>query len=158
MSIPSWALALAFVVHLVGFVTSLVALLRTRTAQGTLAWLVSLNAVPWVALPAWWLFGRRRFEGYVSARRGEDRELSELAANASQAARAFHASVNAGRGDLQALEKLARMPLLRGNDVEILVDGQETYESMFRGMERARRTLLVQFLSLIHISEPTRPY
>ncbi|HSG46524.1 MAG TPA: cardiolipin synthase [Longimicrobiales bacterium] len=148
MSIPSWAVALAVVVHLVGFITSLVALLRTRTAQGTLAWLVSLNALPWLALPAWWLFGRKRFEGYVSARRGEDRELSELAAKASQGARAFHATVNAGRGDLQALEKLARMPILGSNDVDILVDGQETYESIFQGMERAQRTLLVQFYTV----------
>jgi hypothetical protein len=69
VSLPTWAVVLV-VVHLLGFVTSLVALLQTRTAQGTLAWLIALNALPWLALPAWWLFGRRRFEGYVSARTG----------------------------------------------------------------------------------------
>lgn len=148
LSLPTWVVVLVLAVHLLGFVTSLVALLRTRTAQGTLAWLISLNALPWVALPAWWLFGRRRFEGYVSARRGEDRELSALAAEAAERARGFHATVQAGRGDLQALEKLARMPILGSNEVEILVDGEDTYESMFRGMERARTTLLVLFYTV----------
>lgn len=148
MSLPTWAVALVVVVHLLGFVTSLVALLYTRTAQGTLAWLISLNALPWLALPAWWLFGRRRFEGYVSARRGEDRELSAVAAEAAERARAFHATVHAGPGELQALEKLAKMPILGSNAVDILVDGEETYESLFRGMERARKTLLVLFYTV----------
>lgn len=148
MSLPTWAVALVVVVHLLGFVTSLVALLYTRTAQGTLAWLISLNALPWLALPAWWLFGRRRFEGYVSARRGEDRELSAVAAEAAERARAFHATVHAGPGELQALEKLARMPILGSNAVDILVDGEETFESLFRGMERARKTLLVLFYTV----------
>jgi cardiolipin synthase A/B len=147
VSLPTWAVVLV-VVHLIGFVTSLVALLQTRTAQGTLAWLIALNALPWLALPAWWLFGRRRFEGYVSARTGEDRELSELAEKAAERVRPLHATVNAGRGDLHALEKLAKMPILGSNNADILVDGEETYESMFRGMERARTTLLVLFYTV----------
>lgn len=148
VSIPAWVIALVVVVHVLGFVNSLVALLRTRTAQGTLAWLIALNALPWVALPAWWVFGRRTFEGYVSARRGEDRELTAVATKAAERARAFHATVDAGRGDLHALEKLAKTPILGSNAVDILVDGEETYESMFEGMERARRTLLVLFYTV----------
>lgn len=148
LSIPSWVIVLVVAVHLLGFVTSLVALLQTRTAQGTLAWLIALNALPWIALPAWWLFGRRRFAGYVSARRGEDRELSAVAANAAERARAFHTTVKAGRGDLHALEKLAKMPILGRNAVDLLVDGEETYENMFQGMERARKTLLVLFYTV----------
>lgn len=148
VNIPAWVIALVVVVHVLGFVNSLVALLRTRTAQGTLAWLIALNALPWIALPAWWIFGRRRFEGYVSARRGEDRELTAVATIAAERARAFQGTMDVGRNDLDALEKLAKTPILGSNAVDILVDGEETYESMFQGMERARKTLLVLFYTV----------
>jgi cardiolipin synthase A/B len=71
-----------------------------------------------------------------------------LAEKAAERVRPLHATVNAGRGDLHALEKLAKMPILGSNNADILVDGEETYESMFRGMERARTTLLVLFYTV----------
>ncbi len=65
------ALAISTVIlvaHLIGFATSLHALMATRTAQGSVAWMVSLNTLPYVAVPAYWIFGRSKFQGYVSLR------------------------------------------------------------------------------------------
>jgi cardiolipin synthase len=139
-----WALG----AHLVGAAISLVALVRTRTAQGTVAWIVSLNTLPWLAVPAWWLFGRSRFHGYVTARRGKDQALQDVSDAAYQQVKRFRDQVDSERGGIRAAERLARIPLLRGNAVKILVDGEATYEDLFRGMEEARTTLLVEYYTV----------
>ena len=61
--------ALVLFAHLLGFLSSLHALPTVRTAQGTIAWIVSLNTLPYRAVPAFWVLGRSRFEGYVIERR-----------------------------------------------------------------------------------------
>ena len=59
--------------HLLGALTSIHAILGVRTAQGAIAWAVSLNTVPYVAVPAYWVFGRSNFEGYLMLRREQRR-------------------------------------------------------------------------------------
>ncbi len=142
--VPPWVLFL-LAAHLVGFITSIVALMETRTAEGTVAWLLSLNTVPWIAIPAWWLFGRSRLSGYVTARRGGDARLRDTLDLPSPELLAFRPNgVSTDRGVL-VVEELARMPVLRGNAIEVLVDGEATYENLFAGIAEARHTLLVQF-------------
>src|SRR6478736_10292199 len=63
--------------HVVGALTSVRAILDTRTSQGAIAWAVSLNTFPYLAVPAYWVFGRSSFEGYVMLRRAERQELTE---------------------------------------------------------------------------------
>ena len=61
--------AIVFVVaHLLGAVTSVQAIMSTRTAQAAAAWAISLNTVPYVAVPAYWIFGRSKFDGYQMRR------------------------------------------------------------------------------------------
>jgi cardiolipin synthase len=56
------ALIIAFC-HLLGAITSIHAILGVRTSQGAIAWAVSLNTFPYIAVPAYWVFGRSNFEG-----------------------------------------------------------------------------------------------
>lgn len=129
------------VFYVLGALSSLHALLRTRTPQGTIAWLMALNTVPMLAVPAWWVFGRSRFYGYVVQRR-------ELAMRTD-------AAMEQLRGDFRdfvlpletrhAAERLAGMPALMGNAVELLVDGQATFDSILDGIAAAERSVVVQF-------------
>ena len=57
--------------HLAGALTSVRAIMEVRTAQGAIAWTVALNTVPYVSVPAYWIFGRSKFQGYVIARRND---------------------------------------------------------------------------------------
>ena len=57
---------LLVVAHLLGLVSSVHAIMTVRTAQGAIAWAVSLNTFPYVAVPAYWIFGRRKFESYAN--------------------------------------------------------------------------------------------
>ncbi len=53
--------------QIMGLFSSVHAILQTRTPQGAIAWAVSLNALPIIAVPAYWVFGRSKFNGYVNA-------------------------------------------------------------------------------------------
>ena len=66
-------IVLAVVVfHVLGFLSSIHAIMSTRTEQGAVAWAVSLNTFPYVAVPAYWVLGRSRFQGYVDCAAGRD--------------------------------------------------------------------------------------
>ena len=72
-------LAILFVVlHIAGFVSSIDAVMRARTSQGAIAWVISLNTIPIASLPSYWVFGRTKFQGYVLARQQDDSALSDL--------------------------------------------------------------------------------
>jgi len=133
------------IAHAAGFITSLLALMSIRTAQGTLAWILALNTLPYVAVPAYLILGRRRFEGYMTARREEDTRLEEAILGDREEFRDFQVTLPDDRGDVRAVVSLASLPVLSGNEVELLVDGPRIYESLFAGIESAEKYLLVQF-------------
>jgi cardiolipin synthase A/B len=146
---PRWrrrrVLALILLAHLIGFVSSLDALMSTRTAPGAVAWMVSLNTVPYVAVPAYWVFGRTKFQGYVIGRRADDTELHRVLDRQLSLVHPYAVSLPPGQRHVQAIERLAKMPMVRGNRADLLVDGEQTFRSMFNGIEAATQYVLVQF-------------
>lgn len=139
---------LVAIFHALGFVSSLNALDRTRTAQGTVAWVVALNTIPYVAVPAYWVFGKTEFQGYISARQAEDDKveptLVRLKENLTE--QAFLAPLDHYRHRL--IEDLVQFPVTIGNDAELLIDGAESFKSIFEGIRRAENYVLVQFYTI----------
>jgi len=132
--------------HLIGLTTSMHALMATRTPTGAVAWVVSLNAMPYVAVPAYWLFGRSKFQGYVSLRRESTAHLAESLQIQLSTLRNFQTSLHNGDNHrLQAIETLANLPFTDGNMLELLIDGEATFASLFAGIDAAEEYLLVQF-------------
>ncbi|PMR67173.1 cardiolipin synthase [Halomonas heilongjiangensis] len=138
-------LLLLGIVHLVGLASSVDAMMSSRTAQGAIAWIVSLNTVPYVAVPAYWVFGRTKFQGYATSRRDEDSELTRALADKLAELRSHRVAAAQSDKHLAGVEQLARLPFLGSNRVELLIDGAQTFESLFAGIESAERYLLVQF-------------
>ncbi|TVR64748.1 MAG: cardiolipin synthase [Gemmatimonadales bacterium] len=136
------------VAHLLGAAFAGAALMEVRTPQGTLAWVLALLVVPYLAVPAYWILGPSRFEGYVSARRGGDHRLRAAVGEVEADARRFRVEIPETRGGIRAIEQLARMPVLRGNRTRLLVDGEESFQSLFAGLERAQDYALVQFYTI----------
>jgi cardiolipin synthase A/B len=112
--------------HVAGFLTMGVVLLRGRTPQGTVAWLLALLLIPWVAVPAYWLFGRPFFHGYVLLRR---RNPSDMRASVSRF----------------PITGITGFPETQGNLVQILKGGDATFASLFDGFARAQESIAVQF-------------
>jgi cardiolipin synthase len=135
----------ALLFHLAGFALSIHSVMSTRTAQGAIAWAVSLNTVPYVAVPLYLVLGRGKFNGYVTARRQGDLEVESEAEGAEASVQPFIATLGADYASVRAAERLAELPTLTGNDAELLVDGEATFASILEGIAVARDYVLVQF-------------
>jgi len=62
----------AFLFHVVGVAAAIHAVMTARTSQGATAWALTLILFPYLAVPAYAVFGRGKFQGYVKARRAGD--------------------------------------------------------------------------------------
>lgn len=142
--------AFIIIVHVLGVASAMMALMSSRTSQGAIAWIISLVTFPYVAVPAFWIFGRPRFYGYVNARGERENELREALEGVGERFTPFFPAQDSRDGHTRAIERLAMMPLTQGNSAELLVDGGQSFESMFEGLERAREYVLVQFFIVRH--------
>lgn len=136
---------LTLVVYVLGFLCAGLAIWETRTSQGAIAWAISLITAPYIALPLYMVFGRRKFRGYVTARRAAEIEALQDP-EISKAIRADKSLRTARElGQMQVLETLADMPFSKGNDAKLLIDGQATFDAIFSAIDAAKDYVLVQF-------------
>lgn len=137
---------LVLIAHLLGLASSLSVLMSGRTPQGTISWIGALILVPYLAVPLYWFFGTYRLPAYLTARHGEGFPVPRGAEDilAGRRERMSFASA-VSPPSFSMLERLAGLPFVGGNEVEILVDGPATFESLFSGIDAARDYLLVEF-------------
>ncbi|GAB4392480.1 MAG: cardiolipin synthase [Kiloniellaceae bacterium] len=141
--------ALAIAIHLSGAISAIHAAVKTRTAQGAVAWSISLLTFPYLALPLYWIFGRGKFQGYVAARRSGDLKIHHLAAALRQLMEERHrADLSQDAAGLQVFQQLAGMPFTGGNAIQVLKNGEAAYASMFAAIDRAETYVLVQVYML----------
>jgi cardiolipin synthase len=132
-----------------GIVAAAHAVMTVRTAQGAIAWSVSLVSFPFVAVPAYLVFGRSRFAGVAEAYEQRADEIDELV-NQIRSNLAPWVAETEGRNSVsRAVRKLANMELTHGNRVDLLVDGDATFDSILAGIAGAREYILFQFY-MIH--------
>ncbi len=138
-------LAALIAFYVFGLLHVLHALMHVRTSQGTIAWVISLLTVPFLAIPMYWLLGRTRFSRNIGGRRQTDDRLKKLAE--SMHLRLRHCEVDIPDDD--AFERAARvlggLPFTRGNDLELLIDGEKTFERIFEAIKEAKNYLCVNF-------------
>jgi cardiolipin synthase len=104
-----------------------------------------LITFPWLALILYAILGRNKFKGYVLLRNSKDQDIHHYIDKIQKEA----VSRNLIRQDLSASERsltrLAEMPITRNNKSRLLIDGDETFGSIFEGIESAESYILVQF-------------
>ncbi|MFG0417279.1 cardiolipin synthase [Pseudomonas sp. zjy_8] len=135
-------------IHALGMLAAIHAVLTVRTAQGALAWGLSLFFMPYLTLLPYLVFGRSRFDAYVKARRQADREMHLAMAEQDwrpwvEEAKAAHLSPAYAR--LRALPRLSHLPGLTGNRVQLLIDGEAAFAAMLDALAGARQVILLQF-------------
>ena len=145
-------LALIPLIHIVGGYCAYRAIVRTRTAQGAIAWAVSLIVLPYIAVPMYVVFGRRKFRGYVAARRAGDLEINHIAMALAEYEQEFRSTFKDAGAGIRTAEKLAKMPFTEGNAVDLLIDGEAIFNSILAGIDGARTYILVQFY-IVHDDE-----
>lgn len=137
--------ALLILIELWAVVTALRALRSARTPQGAIAWVMGLLMMPFVSLPLYYLIGRNRFEGYATARRRGCPELHALGTQVHSYGLMFRSAFSSTDPELHAVEHLARLRFTRNNRVDLLIDGEATFDAIFAAIDAARDYVLVQF-------------
>ncbi|MFE8071246.1 cardiolipin synthase [Marinobacteraceae bacterium S3BR75-40.1] len=120
-------------------------LMSYRTAQGAIAWIVSLALMPFVPLIVYALFGRNRLMGYMRARRAGDEEVNQLVER-------LHRREGPALGpppphcpELRVLTELVRLPFVTGNHCQLLIKGDAIFNALFEALESARDYILLDF-------------
>lgn len=143
---PLWT-AFAAIFSVLGVYFAVRAMLNTRTPQGSVAWIFSLLFMPFVAVPAYYIFGKRKFEGYIEARRRENKKFR------SKAEVPDFYYLNAEKSQIQCAELkelsyLAELPVCRNTKAEALVDGKNFFKKLFSAIESAQEYILLEFYIL----------
>lgn len=132
-------------VEILGILAAVHAVMNVRTSQGATAWAIALVTLPFITLGLYAVFGRNKFQGYVSMRNRRDAAIHHL----SDTLQVEAANKNLTRKPLSkanaALVTLADMPILGCNHSQLLINGQETFDHLFEDMAAARSYILVQF-------------
>jgi len=131
--------------HGLGIVFAVHAIMFGRTSQGAIAWALSLIFFPYVAIILYLVFGRRKFHGYIEARRLGYRDIDHLADNLVSALQPSRLALSGDHERFKALEALALFPFTTGNSARLLIDGTQTFDAIFAAIDGARSYLLVQF-------------
>jgi cardiolipin synthase len=133
------------VFYVAGVASALKALFSARSSQGAIAWVMSMITFPYVAVPLYWIFGRDRFVGYVTARREGSPEIEALRARFERHRADLRPFGVDASGPLRVLEQLAGMPFTAGNNAGLLRNGPATFAAIFGEIARATDYVLVQF-------------
>ena len=139
-----WA-ALAFAFHVAGAASCVHVIMTGRTPQGAIAWIFFLIVVPYLAVPLYWIFGPRRYNGYIDARAGTSSPFDDVIAELEANGEPFIVPEPTQRPLMIALERLVRLPVTSDNYVELLENGDATFEAIFRAIDDAEDYVLLQF-------------
>jgi cardiolipin synthase A/B len=132
-----------------GFIVS--EIFRSRTSQGSIAWIISLLILPFPMTLIYAIFGIKSFDGYAAVQTHSGRALRKVRASKTKILD------QPATDDFPVLANVSQLPFLRGNEVELLIDGDATFKSIFEGIARATDTLLVQFY-IVHDDQLGREF
>ncbi|WP_344936632.1 cardiolipin synthase [Zhongshania borealis] len=127
-----------------GVLSALEAILKSRTAQGAVAWAIVLIGLPWVFVPLYWIFGRRKFRGYALAKHSDHSEIDRIAAKLASQFSNFRAT-SSDDPRFIALEQLATLPFSSANDAHLLINGEHAFAEMLSRIAAAKHYVLLEF-------------
>ena len=131
--------------YIMAIVSALEAIINARTAQGAVAWTVSLLTLPYITVPMYLVFGRNRFDGYLEQREEMEASFAALERETRNSLAAHVIAPENGMPLYRALTKLARSPATHGNNLDLLINGKQTFDSIVEGMQAAENYILFQF-------------
>lgn len=133
------------IVHCLGIVTAAHAVMVVRSSRGAIAWSISLITFPWLAIPLYGIFGKNQFQGYATALQTAYLEHYNLVSQVYGAILECKAVLPAQFTTLQQLaEVFTPLPFTGGNQIELLIDGQQTYREMLSAIALAQDYILLQ--------------
>ncbi|MCO4793996.1 MAG: cardiolipin synthase [Bacteriovoracaceae bacterium] len=131
--------------NVIGLILAVRAIMIVRTSQGAIAWAISLITFPIISVPLFFLVGRKKFHGYVEARREGILEINYLGKEVAAELKEHYPVQEQNLGDYEVFEELTSLSFTGTNSTNLLIDGQETFKSMFESIRDAKKYVLIQF-------------
>jgi len=140
-----WFLA-SVCVEVAGIILALRAILISRTPQAGIGWAFALVLFPVLGIPFFLVFGESQFTGYTKAGQGTNARLDAALRAIAEHMRKFIVKFSGICSDgARAAGNLSQLPPTTGNDVQLLIDGEETFAAIFAAIDRATESVWVQF-------------
>ncbi len=132
--------------ELLAVLTIISIVMKTRSATGAWGWSMAVLALPFIAVPLYWVLGRQQFKGYMErlleAREGNEAAFRDL----QQTLEPHYAKLSGDEVRYGGvLERLSERRFTRHNEVCLLINGRETFDSIFEAIEAATDYVLLQF-------------
>ena len=120
--------------------------MKSRSAAGAWGWSMAVLALPFVAVPLYWILGRQRFKGYVERLREAKKTHEGSFLELTETLRPHFAILEGEEKRYGGvLEKLSERRFTIGNEVCLLINGEQTFDAIFEAIEAARDYVLIQF-------------
>ncbi|MDF1741110.1 MAG: cardiolipin synthase [Verrucomicrobiales bacterium] len=120
--------------------------MKARSAAGAWGWAMAIIALPFIAVPLYWILGRREFRGYVEKRKEAHDANERVYLDLIETLSPHFAELNPEQARYAGvLEKLSERRFTTGNEVCLLINGEMTFEAIFRELDNATEYILIQF-------------
>ncbi|MEC5127795.1 cardiolipin synthase [Verrucomicrobiales bacterium BCK34] len=130
-------LALAAIINVV---------MKARSAAGAWGWAMAIIALPFIAVPLYWILGRREFRGYVEKRKEAHDANERVYLDLLETLSPHFAELNPEQARYAGvLERLSERRFTTGNEVCLLINGEMTFDAIFRELDKAKEYILIQF-------------
>src|SRR6056300_654770 len=130
---------------LLGALSAIEAVMKRRSAEGAVAWVVSLLTFPYLAVPIYWVFGRTKFDGYLEQRKAVERAVLHDKTATSDALWPNSVNPDDLPHSLRALLGLSRTTVSKGNALRLLIDGIETHQALLQAIREATRHIYMVY-------------
>jgi cardiolipin synthase len=123
---------IAICAHLLGLYLALNALFQSRTPQGALAWFIGLVGFPYLGIPLFVVFGRRRYHEENNMKLPEFPKYDVVKHR------------NEPLGEFEKFLQHTGFYFTGRNTIDLLIDADEIYPAMFKDLENAKEYILLQ--------------
>lgn len=131
--------AIAVILGGLALVVSYRAVLTSRTPQGATAWILLILLLPLLGTLLYLVFGYADYKRFERERRKSDEDTFDMTAEAQ---------VVDTPSRLDTFARIARLPVTKGNEMDLLIDGEATFDAVFDAIRTAQKTLFVQFYTI----------
>ena len=137
---------LFIIAEILAILTIVNVVIKARSAAGAWGWSMAVIALPFVAVPLYWILGRQQFRGYVELLKQAQISYEKIFSDLGKTLEPHFATLSEEEIHYGGvLEKLSQRRYTKDNEVCLLIDGPLTFESIFRDLETARDYILIQF-------------
>ncbi len=124
--------------YLSGLGLAVTSAFQSRTPQGTMAWFIALTLFPFLAVPAFLLFGKKKIEDYDQY----DRELLDVRRQIESGIAPFR--VTKETTPLERFLVHTNIDFLGGHEAKLLLNGRETFNEMLTSINNAQSYIFLQ--------------